>query len=92
MIVLLGKLVLGGDDVFNFRRDFGLLQGECVNQDALIGNAASLSLEGAQGSAGVVEGLEHGHRLQVSGRWKAGDGVAGMHHKRAGMLGKHGFS
>ena len=63
-----------------------------VNQDALIGNAASLSLEGAQGSAGVVEGLEHRHRLQISRRWKAGDGVAGMHHKRAGMLEKHGFS
>ena len=31
-------------------------------------------------------------RLQLTGRWKAGDGIAGMHHERAGMLGEHGFS
>ena len=72
----LKQLILRGDDVLDFRRSLRLLQGERVDQDALVGNGRRAALQFGECPVRGGQRFQHRDGFEVGAGWQGWDGVA----------------
>ncbi len=73
--IRLKQFILRCDDVFDFRRSFGFLKSQRVDQDALVRNGLGLTLQIRKRAAGASERLQDRNGFDLGRGWQGGNGV-----------------
>ena len=73
--IRLKQFILRCDDVFDFRRSFGFLKSQRVDQDALVRNGLGLTLQIRKRAAGASERLQDRNGFDLGRGWQGGNGI-----------------